>query len=777
MSGSRDRRQTLLSRSPATLNGIDYAVIVNAARTEIDVHFLTALELRNTATSARITGGQTTPVVPVTSMVWRNGPTGTPVLTLMVAAPGDASAYTLSLYNDLLDPFFSQVPFWFTAGEVSTLDCKPVRPVAPVPPADVPPIDYLAKDFLSFREALSDFSKLRYPAWQERSEADFGVMFMEALCGLGDDLSYQQDRIAAEAWLATATERLSIVRHARLADYEPAPALAASVTLQFSVNPKTTGIPAGLAVSAPGPDGTAIYFETGTGLADTTLYPANAAWNAIVPYWWDESTRILPAGATEIWVNGQSLSLSSGNSLLLDTAAAEVGLPNIREAILVGSVNELTDPLYQVPLTHIVFQAALIQAHDLTVTTVKGNLVPATQGLRHIETFAIGTRYGGAAQAIARTGPNQTVLYLYPLGNAPLTWLATAGAPATTWAPEIVLTQQLAANGAPTPWTWYRSLLDAPEFAAAFTIDPVRFTQLPPELANGAAQFEYDGDAADTIRFGDGDFGEVPDANSFFTVLYRAGGGNAGNVAADSITAIAHTGPFEQLASAVNNPFPATGGTDEETDASVRLLAPYSFQSAKRNAVLAADYAAAAMTLPWVARAGGTVRHTGSWLTAFTAVEAAVTKLVTEDQLSALTSLLNRYKLAGNEAYALPPDFVSLDLRIAASANPGAFNADVAGAILQALGTGTLPDGSSGFFAHGNFTFGQPLERSALEAAIQKAQGVAGIHSITYRRHGSAVNLELTDQIKVGVDQIIRVDNNPGQPANGSIAVTVSGGK
>jgi hypothetical protein len=38
---------------------------------------------------------------------------------------------------------------------------------------DLPPIDYLAKDFDSFRRALSDFSVLRYPAWQERSEADF----------------------------------------------------------------------------------------------------------------------------------------------------------------------------------------------------------------------------------------------------------------------------------------------------------------------------------------------------------------------------------------------------------------------------------------------------------------------------------------------------------------------------------------------------------------------------------------------------------------------------
>ena len=45
----------------------------------------------------------------------------------------------------------------------------------------MPPIDYLAKDFLSFRQALLDFSALRYPQWQERSEADFGVMFLEAL--------------------------------------------------------------------------------------------------------------------------------------------------------------------------------------------------------------------------------------------------------------------------------------------------------------------------------------------------------------------------------------------------------------------------------------------------------------------------------------------------------------------------------------------------------------------------------------------------------------------
>ena len=49
------------------------------------------------------------------------------------------------------------------------------------------------------------------------------MMLLELLSAVGDDLSYQQDRIAAEATLATATQRRSVIRHARLVDYEPRP--------------------------------------------------------------------------------------------------------------------------------------------------------------------------------------------------------------------------------------------------------------------------------------------------------------------------------------------------------------------------------------------------------------------------------------------------------------------------------------------------------------------------------------------------------------------------
>ena len=129
------------------------------------------------------------------------------MLSLTVAAPGDFSNYTLTIRqkptlasgSPLLDPFFASSVFSFKARCPSDLDCQAPAVVCPPTPTNAPPIDYLAKDFLSFRQALLDFSALRYPEWQERSEADFGVMFLEALSSLADDLSYTQDRIAAEA--------------------------------------------------------------------------------------------------------------------------------------------------------------------------------------------------------------------------------------------------------------------------------------------------------------------------------------------------------------------------------------------------------------------------------------------------------------------------------------------------------------------------------------------------------------------------------------------------
>jgi hypothetical protein len=776
MTAPRDRKKALADGG--ILNGIDFVAIVNDAETILEVHFLTKVAISASLTRVRITGGETiaeVPVLPIAAADWMLDAGGRPVLTLRVAAPGDFSTYTLTLTSPLLDPYFDRVPFSFKARCESTLDCEVPPVVCPPEPADVPPIDYLAKDFASFKKALSDFSALRYPAWQERSEADFGVMFMEALASVADDLSYQQDRITAESYLDTATERRSLVRHARLVDYEPRPATAARVILQFTV---TSGpIPPGIPVSALGPDGGPIPFETGTGLADRTLYPASPRWNEIAPYWWDDADRCLPRGATEMWVEdpGRDLALSPGIALLIDTTPEDPGHPNVRQIVtLTAAIPEL-DPVFGKQLVHLRWGAddALAHEHDLTRTQIKGNLVPATQGRRHVESFAIGAVAAKLPRAIVRTGASGTAQYLYTLASAPLTWLAPADDPAASPRPELRLTRQddLA------PWTWARLLLDAGPFDSVVTVDPVRYRALGPRRDDGTTPMDYDG-AGDTLRFGDGTFGAIPESPSTFEVVYRAGGGALGNVAADAIARIAPGSPLSGMVTAVNNPFPATGGADEESAETVRRLAPDAFAARQFRAVRAEDYAAAAEGLPWVQRAGTTFRYTGSWLTVFTAANPKGAEAMTDGQQRELIDRLNRYRMAGYESYVKQPRFASLDLEIEVCARPDAFAGDVQAEILRSLSTERFPDGTRGFFHPDRFTFGNPLERSALEAAIQGAAGVDGVRSISYRRRGvTAGFVAMPDRVAVGLDEIIRADNDPSRPAAGSIRVDVQGGK
>ncbi|HEY3005358.1 MAG TPA: hypothetical protein VGJ44_23635, partial [Kribbellaceae bacterium] len=340
--GTRDRLGALFDPANTTLNGIDFVEIASADQTALRVHFLTTVALAGAVTAAGVDGGETIASVALApiddSTDWSTDAEGRPVLAITAAAAGDFSTYRLTLRSPALDPFFSSSAFSFKANCPSDLDCA--SPAASCPPltGDRPPIDYLAKDFRSFRRALTDFSALRYPEWRERSEADFGVMFLEALAALADDLSYTQDRVAAEAMLDTATQRRSIVRLARLVDYEPRLATSARVLLQFNV--QVGPMPAGLVVSADGADGSLIDFETGTGLADRTAYRVNPAWNGIrdgaggiQPYTWDDGQRCLPVGAREMWVLGHGFGFTEGQRLLIDTPGATPADPPNRELV------------------------------------------------------------------------------------------------------------------------------------------------------------------------------------------------------------------------------------------------------------------------------------------------------------------------------------------------------------------------------------------------------------------------------------------------------------
>lgn len=94
---------------------------------------------------------------------------------------------------------------------------------------DRPITDYTNRDYASLLASLLDQAALKLPEWTDRSENDLGRLMLESFAYVGDVLLYYQDRIANEAFLATAVERRSVIDLLSLIGYTlatPAPASA-----------------------------------------------------------------------------------------------------------------------------------------------------------------------------------------------------------------------------------------------------------------------------------------------------------------------------------------------------------------------------------------------------------------------------------------------------------------------------------------------------------------------------------------------------------------------
>ena len=91
-------------------------------------------------------------------------------------------------------------------------------------------------------------------------------------------------------------------------------------------------------------------------------------------------------------------------------------------------------------------------------------------------------------------------------------------------------------------------------------------------------------------------------------------------------------------------------------------------------------------------------------------------------------------KQAGREVKVLDPRYAKLELEINITVAHNAYAGEVKGSVLAAL----LGDGNDkGFFHPDNFTFGMPLSRGKLMAAIQQVPGVLAVGDIFVSRRGA----------------------------------------
>jgi hypothetical protein len=759
------------------------------------------------------------PFIPVRSVLWRVN-NHRHVLRVVAARAGGFQDYRLFIDDPRIDPYYNRKVFSFKVNCDSQIDCGPAELQSALEDSIDFPVDYTARDFWSIRQALLDFASQRYPDWKDRMEADMGVMLAEVMSALGDEMSYVQDRIAREAYLETASQRHSLRRLAHLVDYEPYDGRGAFVWLDFQIGPGSgpSHIIAGTKVwEANG----RIVFEVGNGLGDQdpnlhvgtttycTKYPVHDGCNEFSsatnngPYIWDEEAAVLKAGATELFLEGaDALALKDppGRWVLLKTRPTRADVPERRWMVHLKDVTPARDLVFDLDLTRIEWEAGQATPWDLDLETlvVRGNLVPATAG----ETRAVAFRIGLAdnpldpEDAVECLGPNGSEAFLYSLpgsDESPLVWAKGEDESAR---PDIRLYEASPIVRAfvdgkegwkyrnEDEWEWRSSFVGVNSSQPNdrhFALDDGMWKRVVgyERPAGPVVHRDYAFGEGKTVRFGDGEFGRTPDEGQVFQAIYRLGHGRRSNAAQDTLVGFHKTDPYNVALSlpfvdAVTNPLPAFHGADPESSDSIRRNAPAAFRAITYRAVRPEDYAEAAERLEWVQRAGCSFRWTGSWLTAFVTPDPAGATEMTSCQRTELVSQIDRFRQAGRQVSTLDPVYADLDLKITVCVSEGFHQGDVRTRILECLvGTGG-PDRSACFFSADNFTFGTPLERSRLEAEIQRVAGVLAVDRITIRRRGWFAERLFTELFyKPGQNEVIRIENNPTMSNCGSVAVTV----
>ena len=807
-------------------NGIDFIEVVDRlSPVEADrqrfltVHFVKALgALSFVPANVRIEGGERVQNIRVLSVTAGAGP-NTKVLKVDLDRPGDFSMYTLRLVKDVLndeapsgiDPQLSLIEFSFKVECPSPFDCAPQCVCLPESLA-APQIDYLARDYGTFRRLMLDRIAALVPSWAEGSPADLTIALIEALAYTADQLSYQLDAVATEAYLRTARRRVSARRHARLMDYFISEGCNARTWIHFEVS-------ADAASSIPGepliPQGTKILTRIAgqsTVIADDAkIYEhADAGFETIARvealykdhnelhfYTWSDQRCCLQAGATAATLDGHHPDLAAGAFLMFEEALGpETGIPadadvSHRHVVRLSSVisnapdySPLTDPVTGVPITEIRWtdddalpfplcvSAQTAVGYKTTVTVARGNLVTGDHGITvRAEPlgavpapflFQLPVASGGLCETAQRTP-------VFPrfrprLSQTPLTHSGppldeTLSARAVLqWSlrdvnPAVTLTS--AFNGKTEQWAARRDLLNSEGNAEEFV-----------------AEIDYGGSVA--IRFGDGSQGKRPEPGTQFTATYRVGNGRSGNIGADTLAHIAASIP--EIVG-LRNPLPAQGGQDPEFIEDVRQRAPVAYRVQER-AVTPADYAEVAERHPDVQRAAATFRWTGSWHTVFLTADRKGGLSLQADFEQTMQTHVEQYRMVGYDVEVDSPRFVSLELVLRVCVADDHFRSDVERELLDALSSRDLPSGGRGLFHPDNFTFGQSVYLSAVYAAAHSVAGVVSVEALTIQRWGVPDSNALdTGYLKMDRLEIARLDNDPNFAERGSLKLTFGGGK
>lgn len=757
------------------------------------------------------------------------------VLEVEVDKPGDFSTYTLHIVQDTehkeppdgFDPILSSVDFSFKVACPSDFDCKP-RHICSTGPGTQPEINYLAKDYASFRRLMLDRMAVLMPQWNERNPADLGIVLVELLAYVGDYLSYRQDAVATEAYLGTSRRRVSVRRHARLVDYFMHDGCNARVWVQLRVSIDNIAVKKGtqLLTKTEGEElrihpksseydramnKRPVVFET---MHDITLFKSHYE----MPFYaWGARECCLPKGATRATLRGKYENLKRGDILVLSeirspkNGSLEDADPTKRHAVCLTEVNYKEDPIEEeysssppdssppiensVPVTEIKwhpddalpFPFCISARNDTNyydgVSVALGNIVLADHG-RTFKDVPDADQSSLEPDTVPEPNPVLTKVSISgddrcERGPVKLTLPrfrpVLKRSPLTHAAPYDIKNPPVSASAA-MEWSIQEVLpqisLSVPGTAGNWQS---RRNLLNSRGSDKDFVVEIENDGMAFIRFGDNQHGRRPAKNTKFLAVYRIGNGVSGNVGLKSIVHIVSNDP---AIIKVSNPLSAKEGIGPESIEEALQKAPSAFRRQER-AVTPEDYADMAKRCDSsVQRAAATFRWTGSWHTVFLTVDRLGGKEVDGTFERDMRKCLERYRMAGHDLEVDGPRYVSLEIEMIVCVKPDYFRSDVKAALLEVFSSRILSDGRKGVFHPDNFTFEQVVYLSPHYAAAMATQGVASVKITKFQRQGIDSNKAIENgKLELGRLEISRLDNDPNFRERGVLNLIMRGGR
>ena len=823
-------------------NGIKMLLVQSLTPTEatLEVHFfntnfLNTFVARATAQPSsikemfpitgghRVIAGPATGQVQVTAVAFPNP--DQPIMILTVSPVGDYSTYLLSIATSIfppadgvvIDPLLNDIGFKFRPACFST-NCAPdwqageAREIEPV-------IDYLAKDYESFRLTMVEAMTQRVPGWQPTSEADLDQVLLDLFSAAADELSDYQDRVMNEAYLASARQRVSLARHARLMDYHIHQGNQASTTLaleldlsfepdqtlrQFEFNalslvPPFTPPPLIVWAGRSTRDSSSVVFAT----QDRQFM--HELLNRVGLYTWSDAIPSLPAGSTSA-----DLRLFPIDTSPLGKENAAVTIQNFFRD---GQGTRLLIQEWLNPLT------GLAPGRDpgkrQLLRVLPGNrgatamLDPVTGDwfvrIRWEKRDALQASYCFTINCEPPVGRVENVSLFH--GNLVDVY---HGTPATTTFLEADkdlttpnefhyqrLTSAIALCKLPEPALAYRNTLPGGDIPPQSTLSI--FISQPPgaedewdEVPNlihsddsdeNGDHFvvETDEKNESVIRFGNGINGKLLPRDSRVRCEYQVGNGLDGNIGADKLIffdpATLSGVPANTTIIRCWNPFDVIDGRAPEPVAEIIRRVPEAYRARQLRAITLKDYVERAQQLPEVSRATASYAWTGSWRTVRITIDPKGTDVLEAPVRERIARHLDAVRLIGEDLEIRPPRFVPLEITVVVCAHPDYWTEDIRLILEQEFSNSYTPDGRIGFFHPDLWTFGQILHQSEVIGRIHQVVGVDHVKSVTIKRWNELTTFDADNEMKLQPNEIIQVLNDPDHMEKGSITFDVKGGR